>query len=218
MANKKSINDTMEYARVIIWNAHEDETIRSRFEPFGFDETRHLANKALHQETSALIFKNEQEHAGWKAASETFNDTLESARKKLSKIRQFLKFWYDANSPEAIEMGLYNNKIIKYADFKKTAQNFYTVLLSKDEVLTKLLPFGYTTESIKVQEDEVSALDLLRNKREQESGDAQYATQERNAKLDELEECVAEIVRLARLIFQDEEAQYLEKLGVMVRS
>ena len=218
MGKKNSINDTMESSRITIWNAHEDETIRSRFEPFGFDETRHLANKALYQETNDLISKKEKEHGEWKIASEVLNTTVASSRYKLNNIRQSLRFWYDGADPEAIEMGLYNSKISKYADFKKIAQNFYTVLLTKEEVLTKLTPFGYTVESITADAAEVASLDQLRNKREQESGDAQYSTKERNAKLDELDECVSEIVRLARLIFRDDESQYLEKLGIVVRS
>ncbi|WP_430937102.1 hypothetical protein [Saccharicrinis sp. 156] len=218
MGNKSSINDKLEYSRVAIYNAHDDEIIRARFAPFGFDENRHLANKQLFQESNDLILKNEQENAEWKLASEAFNETLGSSRKKLRRIRQSLKFWYDADTPEAVEMGLYNSKISKYADFKKIAQNFYSVLLSKEEVLAKLVPFGYTAESILADSEEVNSLDQLRNKREQESGDAQYATKERNAKLDELDECVSEMVRLARLIFRDDESQYLEKLGITSRS
>ncbi len=217
MGKGKSINEIMESTRITIWNAHEDETIRARFEPFGFDETRHMANKALYQETSDLISKKEKEHAEWKIASEILNTTVESSRNKLNQIRQSLKFWYDGSEPVAVEMGLYNGKISKYADFKKIAENFYTVLLTKEEVLTKLVPFGYTTESITADAAELTSLDQLRNKREQESGDAQYSTKERNAKLDELNECVSELIRLARLIFRDDETQYLEKLGIVVR-
>jgi hypothetical protein len=36
--------------------------------------------------------------------------------------------------------------------------------------------------------------------------------------MDELDECVSEMIRLARLIFQDDKAQHLEKLGIVVRS
>lgn len=99
-----------------------------------------------------------------------------------------------------------------------TGRNFYTVLLTMETALTRLLPFGYTTESITADFNELVSLDELRTKREQESGDAQFAIKERNNKLDQLNETVSEMVRLARLIFQDEEAQYLEKLGVVVRS
>lgn len=218
MGYNKGINDRMEYYRLVIWNSHEDETIRSRFEPFGIDEERHLANKALFNEASDLIAKNESEHAEWRKASDVFSATQDSARRKKTKIAQFLKFWYDADSPEAIDLGLYNNKISKYSDLMKTGRQFYSVLLANEAILTKLIPFGYTTESITADQNELLSLDNLRQKREQESGDAQVSTKERNAKLDELDERVSEMVRLARLIFQDAEAQYLEKLGVVVRS
>ena len=84
--------------------------------------------------------------------------------------------------------------------------------------LAKLIPFKITTESVTQLKDDILNLDVLRENREKESGDAQYAIKERNTKLDELQEIVSEMVSLVRLIFQDEEAQYLEKLGITVRS
>lgn len=216
MSNKTSINDKIEASRIAIWNAHEDDIIRTRFEPFGFDEERHLANKVLYAEASALVLKNGNERAGWRVLREEFNTAVKTARNKLSEIRRFLKFWYDATSTEAIELSFYNKKISKYADFKQTAHDFYTVLLGKDEVLAKLVPLGYTTESITTDLGEVNILDKLRNTRELGGGDAQYTTKERNTKLDELDECSAELIRLARLLFKDDEKQYLEKLGISV--
>ncbi len=47
---------------------------------------------------------------------------------------------------------------------------------------------------------------------------SQYAIKERNAKIDELTEFCNELTRLAKLVFQDDEAQYLEKLGILARS
>ncbi len=206
------------YYRIVIWNASGDEVIRTRFEPFGFDEARHTANKALFNETKALLTKNESEHGEWRAASEAFNTAETNARKSFNRIRQVLMFWYDANSPEAIALNLYTNKLTKYTDFVQAAKSSYTKLLSMDAVLAKLVPFGETLESITQLNDDLSGLDVLRENREKESGDAQYAIKERNNKMDTLHETVAEIKRLARLIFQDDEAQYLEKLGMMVRS
>lgn len=214
----KSLNDFMEDSRITIWNAHGDEIIRTRFEPFGFDEAKHLANKALFNETKELISENETEHAEWKAASEVFNAAQADARKAFNRVRQALKFWYDANSEEAIALNLYTDKIVKYNDFVQTAKSSYTMLLTMDAVLAKLMPFGETPESITQLKDDLSGLDVLKENREKESGDAQYSTKERNSKVDELYEVVAEIKRLARLIFLDDEAQYLEKLGIVVRS
>lgn len=90
---------------------------------------------------------------------------------------------------------------------------------SSDEIIrTRFAPFGYTNESVQQLSDEVSQLNILKENREKESGDAQYAVKERNAKIDELYEFCNELTRLAKLIFQDDESQYLEKLGILARS
>lgn len=39
---------------------------------------------------------------------------------------------------------------------------------------------------------------------------------EKNEKVNELEEAIPEMIKLSRLIFQDGEAQYLEKSGILV--
>ena len=66
------------------------------------------------------------------------------------------------------------------------------------EVLDKLAPFGYTLESVQALQADVEQLDVLRENREKEGGDAQYATKERNTKMDELYEAANEITRLAQ--------------------
>jgi hypothetical protein len=134
------------------------------------------------------------------------------------KIRQSLKFWYDANSSEAIALNLYTKKVIRYTDFLQTAKNFYTKLIGLNVVVEKLLPFNNTAETINQLKSDLDQLDVLKADREKEVGDAQYSTKVRNAKIDELMEESNEIKALAKLIFLDTEAQYLEKLGVLSRS
>nr|WP_321355231.1 hypothetical protein [uncultured Draconibacterium sp.] len=151
-------------------------------------------------------------------ASDAFSNTKEKAQTDFKSIRNKLKFFYPSTSPEAAKLELYRDDFSRYADFVRGAKYFYQALSNTREVIARLMPFGYTAESITALAEEVNSLDGLKEARERESGDAQFATQERNTKLDELEEACNELTRLAKLIFEDNEAQYLEKLGILVRS
>nr|WP_319572697.1 hypothetical protein [uncultured Draconibacterium sp.] len=214
----KSINNFMEDCRITTFNAADDEIISTRFAPFGYDETKHLANKTLYQKTTDIIAQNKIEHAEYDAARIDFNDAVDAARKIYSNITRSLQYWYGPETREALKLGLYNNKIARYADFVQAGKEFYTELIKHPDVMEKLVPFGHTQENITEYQTNINSLDDLRAKREKESGDAQYYVKVRNAKMDELADAVANIKRLGKLVFTEDEAQYLEKLGILVKS
>lgn len=214
----KSINNIMEANRIAIFNAADDEIISTRFLPFGYDATKHQTNKDLYQETLDLIAQNKIEHAEYDAARIEFNNAVDDARKIFAAITRSLQYFYGPDSKEALKLGLYNNKISRYTDFVQAAKEFYNELSKHPEVVTKLLPFGHTEENIVQYKTNITSLDELRATREKESGDAQYTVKARDVKMDQLADAVADIKRLGRLVFTDDEAQYLEKLGIIVRS
>lgn len=218
MGKNKSMNKTMERCRIKIWNAAEDEVIRTRIEPFGYNTEKLDAMKALYNETEVLFLKQKQETGEWRNASDAFDEAKEKTIADFRQIRNKMKFFYPSTSPEAASLELYRDDFSRYADFVTGAKYFYQTILASPEILARMIPFGYTEESITALLGEVNNLDSLKEARERESGDAQFTTQERNARLDALEEACNELTRLVKLIFEDNEAQYLEKLGILVRS
>ena len=218
MGKNQSISDMMEASRIKIWNASGDETIRTRLEPFGYTTEKWEEAKALYNAAKDSITENEKEHGEWRNASNAFNAAKVQTRKDFSKIRQYLKFYYPADSSGANQLNLYSDNFSRYADFVQGAANFYEQLLAFDEAIAKLAPFGYSKKSIQQLASDVEQLNVLKESREKESGDAQYSTKQRNQKIDQLDDFCNELTRLCKLVFQDDEAQYLEKLGIIVRS
>jgi len=218
MGENKSINGKMEEYHIKIWNASDDEIISARIAPFGFTAEKMTALKTLYNETAALVEMQKKEKAEWRVAGENFNQALNTAKKEFNAIRNRLKFFYPANHPVAESLELYRDNFSRYADFLAGAKFFYAKLAETAETLEKMAPFGTTAETVTALAGEIDNLDQLKEIRERESGDAQYATKERNTKLDELDEACNELTRLAKLIFEDDEAQYLEKLGILARS
>lgn len=218
MGKNQSMNNMMESCRIKIWNAAEDEVISTRIEPFGYDAEKMNGLKTLYNETEALFAKQKQETAEWRNASDAFTDAKVKTMADFKGIRNKLKFFYPSTSPEAASLELYRDDFSRYADFVTGAKYFYQTLLANPDIITRIQPFGFNEETISTSAEEVNNLDGLKEARERESGDAQFTTQERNSKLDELEEACNELTRLAKLVFEDNEAQYLEKLGILVRS
>ena len=213
-----TINDFMDRCRIRIFNAYSDPIINARLAPFGFDEAKHLANQALYQETLQFVQNQKKESAEWTNACTAYQQALEKARSDFKSIRKKLAYWLKPDDPKAQALQLYNNNITKISDFVFTAKHFYSTLLADTDTLALLTPFGYTQEAVTGLEQELNELDTLKENREKEEGDSQYATKSRNAKLDELDEVSEQIKELGLLVFEDDEGQYLEKLSILVRS
>lgn len=74
------------------------------------------------------------------------------------------------------------------------------------------------TEIIEANHATLDELKTLQELRHRETGDAQQATQARDAKFDELNAWCSELKQLVKLLFEDADTQYLEKLGIIVKS
>ena len=59
---------------------------------------------------------------------------------------------------------------------------------------------------------------MLQELRKRETGDAQLATQAKNEKHEELKIWCATLRDLVKILFDDDDAQYLEKLGIITRN
>ncbi len=79
-------------------------------------------------------------------------------------------------------------------------------------------PSSLPTEIIEANHATLDELKTLQELRHRETGDAQRATQARDAKFDELNAWCSELKQLVKLLFEDEDTQYLEKLGIIVKS
>ncbi|MBI9033931.1 MAG: hypothetical protein JEZ03_05615 [Bacteroidales bacterium] len=105
----------------------------------------------------------------------------------------------------------------RFKDWYPQNLELLTKLLEKTEYISVLQPFGYTAERLTQIHANLNALAQLQENQDQEEGDAQLATQRRNAMLEDLLEWTSDHTKICRLVFENE-PQHLEKLGIIVRS
>lgn len=218
MTKYQDINDFMADCGTKIRHAARDTVIRERFGPFGFDGARHDATISLYEETVALIGRHKEGLTEWLAACNAFYNSLHEAKKQFCLLRSRLKYWYSVSAREAVALDLYNDRIYTYNGFIESAEVFYGNLLQTTEALEKLERFGYRRELIKEQKTNLDQLRLLRENRGKEANRSPVSLDELNDPTDRLHESAGEITWLAKLAFQENEAHYLEKLGVISRT
>jgi hypothetical protein len=207
----------MEQYRILIWNA-EDPAVKAVIEPFGYNSAKIEEGKALFNEVEALAETQRKEYAGQYTVSTGFIEKQEEARSNLNTLRKFAKFIFKTNNEAYNTLNLRSRLPLGFADWLQAARYFYERLQEHPEWVTALVPFGIQKNVAGKSLELLSELKSLQEQRQRETGDAQRATQARNEKHEELQAWYGNLRDLVKILFEDADAQYLEKLGILVRS
>ncbi|MFW5758908.1 MAG: hypothetical protein ACOCYO_09520, partial [Bacteroidota bacterium] len=107
--------------------------------------------------------------------------------------------------------------ITRFEDWLSDAEKFYTNLLGNPQFSATIPSYGYTIEILSAQQQEVDSLKALQQTQQREMGEAQQATKDKWENFNQLKKWCDHLTELAKIEFEDD-AQLLEKLGILVRS
>ncbi|MBI9036113.1 MAG: hypothetical protein JEZ03_16760 [Bacteroidales bacterium] len=158
------------------------------------------------------------EYAEYYTAANAFTEARNGVDEDYRRIRKFARFIFAKNNAAWMDLQLGEEISLPYAEWRKHVLHFFTALLNNEAYLTAMAPFGYTLENLTSEKASVEDLENLYQSREGEVGDAQRATKLRDTKFEELTAFCKELRELLKLIFEDDDAQILENLGILVRS
>lgn len=207
----------MEDYRILIWNA-EDPIIKTKIEPFGYTTEKLDEGKSLYEEVETLAEAQRVEYAELYTSSTLFIEKRHQAEDKLISMRKFSKYTFRKN-PEAIKILKLNNQLpVNFSDWQETTKYFYQSLQQHPHWITLLAAFEVTADNITQYLTEINDLKTMQEVRQRETGDAQRSTLVRNAKFEELKIWYIDLRDLSKILFKDADAQYLEKLGIMIRT
>ena len=99
----------------------------------------------------------------------------------------------------------------------KQARAFYHALLSNETWKTAMAAFGITEEKLSSGLQLVEDVATTTEQVNKEKGDAQNATEQRDAKFEELHEWISDYEVIVRIALAGS-PQLLEKLGIVVKS
>lgn len=202
---------------MLIWNA-EDPAIKTMIEPFGYTTEKLDEGKSLFAEVETLAETQRKEYAEQYNATSLFVEKRQEAEDKVNAMRKYTKFAL-RNISEANNILIHTKTLPKaFADWQQTIKSYYERLIEHPDWISLLAPFGITAEIITDNIVAIAELKNLQETQQRETGDAQRATQERNAKFADLQVWYGDLRELAKILFVDADAQYLEKLGITTKS
>ena len=124
---------------------------------------------------------------------------------------------FKRNSGVATQLDLAGTRKKSLSGWMAQANQFYKNALGDKAILAELKEFGITEQKLRAGLAELAVIEQANLVQEKEKGEAQAATQKRDAALDELQDWLSDYLAIAKVALEDD-PQLLEGLGILVRS
>ena len=212
---KVSIDERLTTAQVAIDNALSDEPIKELLVPFGYDDAKLNEGKALLEQTVTLNQKQDKEYGEQFAATQELHSLQTTAHKQYMDAVALarIKFRDDVKAWQAL--GLNGKRKVSLSGWVEQATKFYTNLIADSDLVTAMSGYGYTAEKLQAELDQVKTVPDANANQSREMGEAQAATKERDASLDDLDQWMSDFKTVAKIALKDHD-QWIEKLGLAV--
>jgi hypothetical protein len=216
-----SVDELRTHAGQILNSARASDTILARLADRGYDDTKLTALQGHLDAFTDAARRFDALRADREAASQTFTDTLDAFRR--GRFREHVgiadsAFTGDAGARSALNLddGL-DNLSVGYATWRSQAVDFYTEILSDDDLSTAVAAFNLTPDELQDGLQEIEAIDALRQAREAYDSERQQARRDRDALRDVLETELRQFQKLSQVVLR-ETPEMLERLGYVVPS
>ena len=193
----------------------KDPNLLLEFETVGITEDMLDDDLAAITNLEELSQKQKLEYGEQYAETDKFNlkkaeiDTLFTRHRNLAKIA--FKGHRQANTTLGIDSG----RKQAFAAWFQQVSNFYAQILANPDFKTKAETVNIKSADITAMQTSLQQVSALKESQKKEFGDAQKATDTRDAALDLLYPKYTQLIAFAKVLFPSD--QTLEKLGIKVK-
>ena len=210
---KTSIAEQLNTAQLAISNSLADPEIQALVAQFGYTAIKLGDGRDLYD--NALVAVNNQKAAAGnqQEATQTLAQTEKSARDAYQALAKVARAVFAKDKAQLETLGLNGSEPNSTAGFIAAA---YT-LFDNAQSLTALANYGYDTNKLQGERDQITAFDTANQQQEAAKGAAQQATREQDTALQALNEWTAQYLKIAKVALRGKK-QLLEKIGVIART
>ena len=212
-----SLSDFFTEAALILSNAQTHSEISSALAVLGYDSIILQEGQALLDTAVALYDAQIREYGEQHAATQAFTAATAQADKSYVTHRRLAKIAFKNDAQRQTDLHLNDAKPQAFHPWYAQARHFYTALIADTEAQTELARFNITLVKLQEVQAEVEGSFSLNSVQEQEKGEAQAATEERNAAIEVLAEWLSDFKSIARIALEST-PQLLEALYIGVPS
>ena len=208
----KTIAQRLLDAELAINNTLNSPSILAAVTPFGYDQAKLLAAKTLHQETLELVELQKKEYGEQYDATAAVEEAREAAEEAYTAALKIARLAFRGNDSARNALGLSGERKQSISGWLDETRRFYNNLLRTPTFLAKMATFNYSQAKLEAELALVEQVSTLRELQHKERGEAQEATKVRDAKLDELDQWLADYKVVAEVALATS-PQQLEQLG-----
>ncbi|WP_109829704.1 hypothetical protein [Reichenbachiella versicolor] len=211
---RKTIDQQISDASVAINNGISNVDISRALAVYGYDENKMQQGRNLLAEVQSLQSKQKLEYGEKIASTDNLHDAREASNKlyipqvKLARIA----FSKDRGMSESLQIN--GRRKESFASWISQASTFYTNILASPSSIDAMAQFNITVEKLQEGQQLVEEVAKALAVQKKETGEAQQSTENRNVKLDELNEWYSDYITVAQIALEDS-PQYMEMLGII---
>lgn len=213
----ETIDQQLAAAHLALSNARSDSELSEALALFGYDGTRLDAGMALYTAAAQAQQQQALEYGEQYAASDALRAAWEDAQANYGRYVKVARIALKDDRGAYATLGLNGTRKRTLAGWLTQARQFYANALTSETILTALGQFGITQEKLTAGQAQVDEVEALSAAQKKETGEAQQATQIRDAALEALDNWMDDFLAIARIALE-ENPQLLEKIGVLARS
>ena len=213
MVLRTSLANFFTAAGLMLDNARDNPEIAAALDAFGYDADKIGEGQALLEAAQALYDAQIQEYGEQYAATEAFREAFKQADKQYGAHRRLAKLAFKNDIERQANLRLNQRKPQVFSVWYEQARHFYQVILEDTEGQAELARYKVTLEELQGAQEKVEQAFAQNDAQEQEKGEAQQATKDRDEAIDALDEWLADFKEIARLALEDN-PQLLEALGL----
>lgn len=214
MLKNQSIDSKLLSSRVAIENGQSNTSISSQLALYGYDSTKMAEGQTLLEDAETKQAKQKEEYGEQYDATDELAEARTEANKVYMRHVKIGRIAFREDRGIQSSLQLSGRRKHTYSGWLQQARVFYQNALDDQEIQDALAVFGIT---LSVLEDASAAVEDVGTKlaaQLKEKGEAQEATEERDAALEALLDWRSDYFSIARIALE-EEPQLLEILGII---
>ncbi|WP_068473123.1 hypothetical protein [Saccharicrinis aurantiacus] len=210
----KEIDELISKASVAITNGIQQEPIAALLLQFGYTPERLAVGEGLLNTTEELNRLQIKEDGEQKEATSVLNQSIKKANTVYVPHLKIARIAFKNDTNLSTQLELRGERKQRQSAWLQQTKVFYNNLLGNPDALEKMAAYGQSNEKLEAGLQLVKAVDAQLAVRKKEMGEAQNATETRDAAADELQEWYSDYIEIARIALADQ-PQYLEMLGII---
>ncbi len=210
----KSMDARLLAAQVAIDNALNNADVQTYLAGYGYDSTRLNEGKTLLAAAQQLHQKQTAEYGEQFAATTALQSAWEQADAEYMRCVKVARVALKSDRSADQKLALDGKRKVTISGWIVQAKQFYANALTDASILAKLMQYGITQQKLQAGQQQVAQVESANIAQKKEKGEAQQATQERDAAIEKLDDWVSDFIAIARVALE-EKPQLLEKLGIL---